>query len=313
MSHGAFNYTTVVFTSSDELVGLTYFCPYAACAMGEFFRDRGYHAVVVYDDLSTHAVAYRQISLLLRRPPGREAYPGDIFYIHARLLERAAQMTKRLGGGSLTALPIIETKGGDVSGYIPTNVISITDGQIFLSMSLANKGMFPAVDIGLSVSRVGSKAQYNAMKSVTKKVKRDYALYRSYESFSKIGSGIDGAIKAYVTRGLHYLHMFKQNLYETHTFYRQVVSLFAVSNGYVESVELHNIQVYFNLFFTGSFVDRYLTNKEHIIYFMGDEETLEAFLIMSSIECIESDLHEIFKEYQQFFLEHIQPRLTKSE
>jgi F-type H+-transporting ATPase subunit alpha len=144
-------------------------------------------------------------------------------------------------------------------------------------------------------------------------VKRDYALYRSYESLSKIGSGIDGAIKGYVTRGLHYLHMFKQHLYETHSFYRQVVSLFAVSNGYLDSVEFHNIQIYFNLFFTGAFTDRYLTDKEHIIYFTGDEETLEALLIMSSIECVESDLHAIFREYHQFFLSDIQPRLTKSE
>ena len=265
LSHGAFNYTSIVFTSSDDLVALQYLAPYSGCTMAEFFRDRGMHSVVVYDDLSNHAVAFRQISLLLRRPPGREAYPGDIFYIHARLLERAAQLTKRLGGGSVTALPIVETKGGDVSGYIPTNIISITDGQIFLSMSLANKGILPAIDITQSVSRVGSKAQYNAMKDIMKKVKRDYALYRNYEAFSKIGNGVDGAIKGYVTRGLQYMFLFKQRLYETHTFYRQVISLFAVSNGYLESVDLANIQFFFSIFFSGNFADQYLSNKEHII------------------------------------------------
>ena len=190
--------------------------------------------------------------------------------------------------------------------------VSITDGQIFLSMSLANKGILPAIDITQSVSRVGSKAQYNAMKDIMKKVKRDYALYRNYEAFSKIGNGVDGAIKGYVTRGLQYMFLFKQRLYETHTFYRQVISLFAVSNGYLESVDLANIQFFFSIFFSGNFADQYLSNKEHIIYFVEDE-TLESLLIINSLECIESDLHEIFKEYQHFFITEVQPRLVNQQ
>jgi len=252
ISNGAFNYTCLVFTSADDLAALQYIAPYSGCTIGEWFRDRGYHSLVVYDDLSQHAVSYRQISLLLRRPPGREAYPGDIFFIHSKLLERACQLSKRSGGGSLTALPIIETRGGDVSGYIATNVISITDGQIFLTVSLINKGIRPAVDIGLSVSRIGSKAQFPAMRSITKKAKRDYALFKMYEGLVKVGQ-VDDTIKGFVNRGLQLVTLFKQRLYETQPFYKQVISLYSICNGYLDSVEVRNVNMYFSMFLEVTF------------------------------------------------------------
>jgi len=222
----AIKYTTIVFTSSDEPASIQFIAPYAGCTVGEWYRDNGYRAVAIYDDLSQHAVAYRQMSLLLRRPPGREAYPGDVFYVHSRLLERAAQMHRNLGGGSLTALPIIETRGGDISAYIPTNVISITDGQIFLSTDLANKGVRPAINIGLSVSRVGSSAQTPLMRELSRKLKGNYAFYNTYKGVDKLGGDLDPIILSYIRRGVRIDEFFKQGLYQPLTYIRQVIGVF---------------------------------------------------------------------------------------
>jgi len=307
ITYGAYRYTCLVFSSCDDLAALQFIAPYAGATIGEWFRDRAYHALIVYDDLSQHAVSYRQISLLLRRPPGREAYPGDVFYVHSKLLERAAQLSKRRGGGSLTALPIIETRGGDVSGYVATNVISITDGQIFLSISLANRGIKPSVDIGLSVSRVGSKSQYNAMKAVTKKAKRDYALFKAYEGVVKVGH-MDDTIKGFVIRGLQLISLFNQRLYQTHSLYRQLISLFAVSNGYLDSVNPKNVDMYFNIFFAGNFVGNYLENKSHISFFMN-RKWMESLLIINSLDFVEKELSSILTSFNKLFVAHIQHRL----
>lgn len=246
---GAFTYTAVVFTSADDLAALQHLAPSAGCAIGEWFRDNGYKAIVAYDDLSTHAQAYRQVSLLLRRPPGREAYPGDIFYVHSRLLERAAQMRRSYGGGALTALPIVETKGGDISGYIATNVISITDGQIFLSTKLANQGIRPAIDLNLSVSRVGSDAQPSILKTVSKSTKVDYAMFRSFQSLEKISGDLDPSIMAYIQKGKKIISYFNQEAYQTEMLYKQIVCLYAISAGYLDKVHPSLVKYFFNLLF----------------------------------------------------------------
>merc|ERR1719160_402930 len=206
-------YTTIVAATASESAPLQFLAPYSACAMGEYFRDSGKHAVIFYDDLSKQAVAYRQMSLLLRRPPGREAYPGDVFYLHSRLLERAAKMSDEFGGGSLTALPVIETQAGDVSAYIPTNVISITDGQIFLETELFNSGIRPAINVGLSVSRVGSAAQIKGMKQVAGTMKLDLAQFREVQAFAQFGSDLDAATQALLNRGARLTELLKQNQY----------------------------------------------------------------------------------------------------
>ena len=211
--HDAMKYTIVVASTASEAAPLQYLCPYSACAIGEYFRDTGKHALIIYDDLSKQAVAYRQMSLLLRRPPGREAYPGDVFYLHSRLLERAAKLNEKHGGGSLTALPIIETQAGDVSAYIPTNVISITDGQIFLEHELFYKGNRPAINVGLSVSRVGSKAQIKAMKQVAASLKLDLAQYREVAAFAQFGSDLDAATQHLLARGAQLTEILKQKQY----------------------------------------------------------------------------------------------------
>lgn len=238
---GALEYSIVVAATASEPAPLQFLAPYTGCAMGEYFRDNGMHAVIAYDDLSKHAVAYRQMSLLLRRPPGREAYPGDVFYLHSRLLERAAKMSDEKGAGSLTALPVIETQAGDVSAYIPTNVISITDGQIFLETELFYKGIRPALNVGLSVSRVGSAAQIKAMKQVAGKIKLELAQYREMEAFSQFGSDLDASTQKLLARGSRLTQLLKQDQYSPLQAEEQVVSIFAGVNGYLDKVEAKRV------------------------------------------------------------------------
>lgn len=235
---GAMEYTTIVAATASEAAPLQYMAPYSGVAMGEYFMDKGEHVLIIYDDLSKHAVAYREMSLLLKRPPGREAYPGDVFYLHSRLLERAAKLSDKLGGGSITALPIIETQAGDVSAYIPTNVISITDGQIFLDSQLFNSGFRPAINAGISVSRVGGSAQIKAMKQVAAKVKLELAQYNELLTFAQFGSDLDKATKAQLERGHRIMEVLKQSQYKPYAVEEQVVSFFALINGYLDSIEL---------------------------------------------------------------------------
>eukprot|EP00613_Pedinella_sp_CCMP2098_P050867 CAMPEP_0171815748 /NCGR_PEP_ID=MMETSP0992-20121227/80_1 /TAXON_ID=483369 /ORGANISM="non described non described, Strain CCMP2098" /LENGTH=361 /DNA_ID=CAMNT_0012429455 /DNA_START=761 /DNA_END=1847 /DNA_ORIENTATION=- len=234
------NCIVVAATASDS-APLQFLAPYSGCAMGEYFRDNGDHAVIFYDDLSKQAVAYRQMSLLLRRPPGREAYPGDVFYLHSRLLERAAKMNVSLGGGSLTALPVIETQAGDVSAYIPTNVISITDGQIFLESELFYQGQRPAISVGLSVSRVGSAAQVKAMKQVSGTMKLDLAQYREVAAFAKFGSDLDAATQQQLNRGVRLYELIKQDQYQPMEVEEQVIVLFAGVRGFIDRVDVAQV------------------------------------------------------------------------
>ena len=234
--HDAMKYSIVVGASSSYPAPMQYLAPYAGCAMGEYFRDRGKHVLCIYDDLSKHAVAYREISLLLRRPPGREAYPGDVFYLHSRLLERAAKLNKELGGGSLTALPVIETQAGDVSAYIPTNVISITDGQIYLEGDLFHSGIRPAVNVGISVSRVGGNAQIKAMKQVAGSLRLDMAQYRALAAFAQFGSELDKTTQAQLNRGARLTEILKQDQYKPLPVEKQVAIIFAGTNGYLDDL-----------------------------------------------------------------------------
>lgn len=243
-SRGAMKYTTVIVTSASDPASLSYIAPYAGCAMGEFFMDAGKDALVIYDDLSKHAAAYRQVSLLLRRPPGREAFPGDIFYLHSRLLERAAKMDKKHGGGSLTALPIIETQAGDISAYIPTNVISITDGQIFLEGDLFYQGIRPALNIGLSVSRVGSSAQIKAMKKVAGRLRLDLAQYRELAAFAQFGSDLDEATQRQLERGKRITEILKQPQYVPQPVSLQVAILYAVVNGLLDDIVVEKVPAF---------------------------------------------------------------------
>ena len=247
---GAMDYTTIVLAGASESAALSYIAPYAGCSMGEYFMDKGKDVLVIYDDLSKHAVAYRQISLLLKRPPGREAYPGDVFYVHSRLLERAAKMNDELGGGSLTALPIIETQAGDISAYIPTNVISITDGQIFLETDLFYKGVRPALSTGLSVSRVGSAAQKKAMKKVAGKLKMDLAQYREMEAFAQFGSDLDDATKQLLDRGARITEILKQGQFAPLSQAKQVSIIYAAANGHLDKVPVANLAVFEQKLFT---------------------------------------------------------------
>jgi F-type H+-transporting ATPase subunit alpha len=233
---GAMEYTTVVVASASEPAPLQFLAPYSGCTMAEYFRDSGRHALIIYDDLTKQAQAYRQLSLLLRRPPGREAYPGDVFYVHSRLLERAAKLSDKLGAGSLTALPIIETQAGDISAYIPTNVISITDGQIFLESSLFYKGIRPAVDVGKSVSRVGGAAQVKAMKQVAGTLKLELAQFRELEAFAAFASDLDKATQNQLARGRRYVELLKQAQYSPYAVEQQVAVIWAATNGYLDSI-----------------------------------------------------------------------------
>jgi F-type H+-transporting ATPase subunit alpha len=238
---GAMDYTVVVAATASEPAPLQFLAPYVGCAIGEYFRDNGMHAVIVYDDLSKQAVAYRQMSLLLRRPPGREAYPGDVFYVHSRLLERAAKMNDSLGGGSLTALPVIETQANDVSAYIPTNVISITDGQIFLETDLFYKGVRPAINVGLSVSRVGSAAQSKAMKKVAGTIKLELAQFREMEAFSQFASDLDQVTQRLLARGARLTELLKQPQYSPMPIEEQVIAIYAGVRGYLDDVDISDI------------------------------------------------------------------------
>jgi F-type H+/Na+-transporting ATPase subunit alpha len=241
---GAMEYTTVVAATASEAAPLQFIAPYAGCAMGEYFRENGQHALLIYDDLSKHAVAYRQLSLLLRRPPGREAFPGDVFYLHSRLLERAAKMSDERGGGSLTALPIIETQAGDVSAYIPTNVISITDGQIYLESDLFYSGVRPAVNVGLSVSRVGGAAQIKAMKQVAGTLRLDLAQFREMAAFAQFGSDLDAATQRMLARGARLVEVLKQPVFDPQPVERQVLIVYAATSGYIDALPVEAIRKY---------------------------------------------------------------------
>lgn len=237
-------YTTVIAATATDPAPMQFIAPYSGATLGEYFRDSGRHALVVYDDLSKQAQAYRQVSLLLRRPPGREAYPGDIFYLHSRLLERASKLNDSLGGGSLTALPVIETQAGDVSAYIPTNVISITDGQIYLEPNMFNAGIRPAINVGISVSRVGGNAQIKAMKKVAGRLRLDLAQYRELEAFAKFGSDLDKATMQQLRRGSRLVELLKQGQYVPMAVEKQVVSVYAGTNGYLDEIPLQHVQRY---------------------------------------------------------------------
>jgi F-type H+-transporting ATPase subunit alpha len=239
---GAMEYSIVVAATASESAPLQFIAPYSGCTIGEYFRDNGGHALVIYDDLSKHAVAYRQLSLLLRRPPGREAFPGDVFYLHSRLLERAAKMSDALGGGSLTALPIIETQAGDVSAYIPTNVISITDGQIFLESDLFYSGVRPAINVGISVSRVGGNAQIKAMKQVAGTLRLELAQYREMAAFAQFGSDLDQATQRQLNRGARLVELLKQGQYQPLSVERQIVIIYAGTNGFIDDLPLNSLK-----------------------------------------------------------------------
>ena len=241
---GALEYTIIVAATASESAPLQYLAPYAGVAMGEYFMEQGKHVLIIYDDLSKHAVSYREMSLLLRRPPGREAYPGDVFYLHSRLLERAAKLSDELGGGSITALPIVETKAGDISAYIPTNVISITDGQIFLETDLFNSGFRPAINPGVSVSRVGGSAQIKAMKQVASKVKLELAQYNELLAFTQFGSDLDKATRDQLNRGAKIMEVLKQSQYNPYRVEEQVVSFFCVTNGYFDDIPTEKVKAF---------------------------------------------------------------------
>ncbi|HET7904568.1 MAG TPA: F0F1 ATP synthase subunit alpha [Candidatus Eisenbacteria bacterium] len=261
--HGAMEYTTVVTAGASEAAPLQYIAPFTGCAIGEDVRDRGGHALVIYDDLSKHAAAYRQLSLLLRRPPGREAFPGDVFYLHSRLLERAAKLNDKLGAGSLTALPIIETQAGDVSAYIPTNVISITDGQIFLETDLFYSGVRPAINVGISVSRVGGKAQTKAMKKIAGRLRLDLAQYRELAAFAQFGSDLDKATQAQLTRGERMVELLKQGQYQPLPVERQVAIIYAGTNGYLDDLPTSSVRAFEEGFY--AYLDKEFADLMHDI------------------------------------------------
>ena len=276
-------YTTVVSATASDSTPLQFLAPYTGCTIGEFFRDNGMHALIIYDDLSKQAVAYRQMSLLLRRPPGREAYPGDVFYLHSRLLERAAKLNDKNGGGSLTALPIIETQAGDVSAYIPTNVISITDGQIFLETELFNQGIRPAVNVGLSVSRVGSAAQTKAMKKVAGSIKLELAQYREMAAFAQFGSDLDASTQKLLNRGSKLTELLKQNQYTPLTVAEQVVSIYSGVKGFLDDIELAKIRD-----FEKKLIDMILNDKPAIIEEIKSSGKLEEKVEKELIQIIET-------------------------
>ncbi len=279
---GAMKYTTVVAATASDSAPLQFLAPYTGCTIGEYFRDNGMHALIIYDDLSKQAVAYRQMSLLLRRPPGREAYPGDVFYLHSRLLERSAKLNEANGGGSLTALPIIETQAGDVSAYIPTNVISITDGQIFLETELFNQGIRPAVNVGLSVSRVGSAAQTKAMKKVAGSIKLELAQYREMAAFAQFGSDLDSSTQKLLNRGSKLTELLKQDQYSPLTVAEQVVSVFTGVRGYLDDVELSKIS-----FFEKDILEKIKSEKPEILESIKSTGKLEEATEKSLINIIE--------------------------
>ncbi len=271
--HGAMEYTTIISATASEPAPLQYIAAYSGCTMAEYYRNTGKHALIVYDDLSKQAVAYRQMSLLLRRPPGREAYPGDVFYLHSRLLERAAKVNDSLGAGSLTALPIIETQAGDVSAYIPTNVISITDGQVYLEPNLFNAGIRPAINVGLSVSRVGGSAQIKAMKQVAGTMRLDLAQYRELAAFAQFGSDLDKSTKQKLERGARLVELLKQPQYQPMPTQEQVVSMYAATRGFMDDVPVASIQA-----FERDFLDFIRSAKEDILNDILSRKMLDADL-----------------------------------
>ena len=283
---GALKYTTIVAATASDAAPLQFLAPYTGCTIGEYFRDNGMHALIIYDDLSKQAVAYRQMSLLLRRPPGREAYPGDVFYLHSRLLERAAKLSDANGGGSLTALPIIETQAGDVSAYIPTNVISITDGQIFLETELFNQGIRPAVNVGLSVSRVGSAAQTKAMKKVAGSIKLELAQYREMAAFAQFGSDLDASTQQLLNRGAKLTELLKQDQYSPMTVAEQVISVFNGVKGFLDDVELRKIKK-----FEKDIIEKVKSEKPEILESIQLSGKLE--------EETEKNLVQIIEEYKK--------------
>ena len=285
---GAMEYTTVILARADDPSPMQFIAPYAGVTLGEYFRDNGRHALVVYDDLSKHAQAYRQVSLLLRRPPGREAYPGDVFYLHSRLLERASKLSEELGGGSLTALPVIETQAGDVSAYIPTNVISITDGQIYLEPGLFNSGVRPAINIGISVSRVGGNAQIKAMKKVAGRLRLDLAQYRELEAFAKFGSDLDKATQQQLTRGSRLVELLKQGQYVPMPVEKQVVSIFAGTNGYLDEIPLDHVQR-----FESNFLEMMELKYRNLLDEIVEKKDLS--------DDLQKKLHQICKDFAQSF------------
>jgi len=287
--HGAMEYTTVISAAASEATPLQFIAPYSGATLGEYFRDNGKHALVIYDDLSKQATAYRELSLLLRRPPGREAYPGDVFYLHSRLLERASKLSDKLGGGSLTALPIIETQQGDVSAYIPTNVISITDGQIYLESNLFNAGVRPAINVGISVSRVGGNAQIKAMKKVAGTLKLDLAQYRELEAFAKFGSDLDKVTQKVLARGVRLVELLKQGQYAPIPIEKQVVSIFLGSKGYLDGIPVADIQK-----FVKEFLEYIEVNHVQIFEFIRSEKQLNEKVITD----IKSAAEEILNIYK---------------
>lgn len=288
--HGAMEYTTIVSASASEMPPLQYLAPYAGCAMGEEFMENGKHVLVIYDDLSKHAVAYRAMSLLLRRPPGREAYPGDVFYLHSRLLERAAKLNDDLGGGSLTALPIIETQAGDVSAYIPTNVISITDGQIFLESELFYSGVRPAVNPGISVSRVGGAAQIKAMKKVAGKLRLELAQYRELAAFAQFGSELDQETQSRLSQGERIMEVLKQGQYQPMKVEDQVLMIYAVTNKYLTDIETEKVQ---------EFEAGYLKFMKETYPEVGTEIKEEGALSKEMEEKLKDAIEEFKKDFKQ--------------
>jgi F-type H+-transporting ATPase subunit alpha len=287
--YGAMEYTIVVAASASEPAPMQYIAPYAACAIGEYFRDTKRHALCIYDDLSKHAASYREISLLLRRPPGREAYPGDVFYLHSRLLERAAKLSDKNGGGSLTALPVIETQAGDVSAYIPTNVISITDGQIYLETDLFNSGVRPAVNVGLSVSRVGGSAQIKAMRQVAGTLKLELAQFRELAAFAQFGSDLDKATRAQLNRGQRLVEVLKQDQYSPLPFSKQILMILAGTAGFLDDMPIDQVRDFETELY--KFVD---TSNPALLRTVMEKKTLD--------DALKSDLVDVIKECKQRFV-----------
>ena len=286
--YGAMEYTTIISASASEPAPLQYIASYSGCTMAEHYRDNGKHALIIYDDLSKQAVAYRQMSLLLRRPPGREAYPGDVFYLHSRLLERAAKLSDNLGAGSLTALPIIETQAGDVSAYIPTNVISITDGQVFLEQNLFNSGVRPAINAGISVSRVGGAAQIKAMKQVAGSLRLDLAQYRELAAFAQFGSDLDSATQARIDRGVRLVELLKQPQYQPMPVEEQVASLFAATRGYLDDIPVAHVRR-----FETEYLEYMRSSKSDILSDIKAKKEIDAD--------IEKRLRDAIQEFKQGF------------
>jgi F-type H+-transporting ATPase subunit alpha len=296
---GAMDYTIVVAASASEPAPMLYLSPYAACAMGEYFRDNGKHAVVIYDDLSKHAASYREISLLLRRPPGREAYPGDVFYLHSRLLERAAKMSDKKGGGSLTALPVIETQANDVSAYIPTNVISITDGQIFLETDLFNSGIRPAVNVGISVSRVGGSAQIKAMRQVAGTMKLELAQYRELAAFAQFGSDLDKATQNQLNRGSRLVELLKQDQYQPLPFSKQILIIFAGTNGFLDDMPVSDIRDFEKELY------KYVENMNpKLLQTIMDKKTID--------DALKAEIQKTLTDFKQNFLSARQAATAKA-